>query len=170
MGSATALRTRRVPSRITPSRRAWGVNWPARSSPPPNLPDGEIARGPAQGGGVEPVGLRRRGGPVRPLFPRRPAWRRPLMAGRRRLACKTSAMATPRAISFAPAADGKQMIGHIGSVVDAGRHHDAIPPSRMRSFRSARATTRRAATGTTRPRSSSARDRLCAPTSCGRTS
>ena len=28
--------------------------------------------------------------------------------------CKTSAMATPRAISFAPSPDGKQMIGHTG--------------------------------------------------------
>ncbi len=60
-------------------------------------------RGRAQGRCLEPVDLRRSGGPVRPLFPRRPPGRRPLVAGRRRQLCKDVGMATPRAISFAAA-------------------------------------------------------------------
>ena len=113
MGSARAPRTRRAPSRFTRSRRAWAATWPRRPSRPPNLTDGELLEAVRNGAAwsrsvfgevAVPFGRYFRVG-------RRGGDRSGRSAGG---SLQDVGMATPRAISFAPSRDGKQMIGHTG--------------------------------------------------------
>ena len=84
------------------------------------------ARGPAQGGGVGQGQFRLSGGPVRRVFPGRPARLRPLVARRRRLAARRrhghSAGHQFRSHRRRQADDRAHR-----SVVDPGRHLDGSP-------------------------------------------
>ena len=88
--------------------------WPAGPSLPPSLTDDKVLEALRGGSRLAADDVRRGGRPVRPLFPRRPPRRRPLLAGRRRLASRCRHGHAPGDQFRARRATASSMIGHSG--------------------------------------------------------